>query len=72
MGALRIITTIVMAIFFINVVIRLIKGEMKVAAWKNGTITNEDGTKLRLKNSRSLRLSFGFLVIAMAIFLASK
>jgi hypothetical protein len=72
MGALKIIAAIIMAIFFINIVSRLIMGEIKVAAWKNGTITNEDGTKLRLRNTRSLRLSFVFLAIAMAIFLFSE
>jgi hypothetical protein len=72
MGALRIIAAIMMAIFFINIIRRLILGEIKVAAWKKGTITNDDGAKLRLSSSRSLRLSFGFLIIAMGIFLVSK
>jgi len=61
-----------MGIFMINIVRKLIMGEIKVAAWKKGTITNDDGTKLRLNSSRSLRLSFGFLVIAMAIFFISE
>ena len=72
MGSLRIIATIIMAIFAVNIVRRLIAGEIKVAAWKNGAITNEDGAKLRLSNSRSLRFSFGFLVVAMAAFFFSK
>jgi len=72
MGALRIIALIVMAIFLINIVRKLVMGEIKVAAWKKGTITNDDGTKFRLSSSRSLRLSFGFLFIAMAIFLFSE
>ncbi len=61
-----------MAVFLINIVKRLIVGEIKVAAWKKGTITNDDGTTLRLRSSRSLRLSFGFLIIAMAFFLFSQ
>ena len=72
MGALRIIAAIVMAILFINIISRLIMGEIKVAAWKKGTITNDDGAKLILSSSRSLRLSFGFLAIAMVTFLVSK
>jgi ABC-type uncharacterized transport system permease subunit len=72
MGALKIIAAIMMAIIFINIIRKLILGEIKVAAWKKGTITNDDGAKLRLSSSRSLRLSFGFLVIAMAIFLFTK
>jgi hypothetical protein len=72
MGALRIIAAIMMAILFINIIRRLILGEIKVAAWRKGTITNDDGTKLRLSSSRSLRFSFGFLVIAMTIFLFSE
>jgi hypothetical protein len=72
MGALRIIATSIMAIFLINIVRKLIMGEIKVAAWKKGTITNDDGMKLRLSSSRSLRLSFGFLIIAMAIFFFSE
>ena len=72
MGALRIIAAIIMALFFINILRKLIMGEIKVAAWKNGTITNDDGLKLRRSSARSFRLSFGFLLIAMAIFLFSK
>jgi len=68
MGALRIIATIVMALFAINIVRKLIMGEIKVVAWKNGTITDEDGATLRQKNARSLRFSFGFLILAMAAF----
>ncbi len=72
MGALKIIAASIMAIFFLNIVIRLIMGEIKVAAWKKGTITNDDGLKLRQRSTRSLRLSFGFLVIAMATYMFSK
>ncbi len=72
MGALRIIAAAVMAILLINIIARLIMGEIKVAAWKKGTITNDDGAKLRRSSSRSLRLSFGFLVIAMVVFLVAK
>jgi hypothetical protein len=72
MGALRIIATVIMAVFFINIVRKLIIGEIKVGAWKNGTITNEDGAILELKSARSLRLNFGFLVIAMAAFLFAE
>jgi len=72
MGALKIVATIVMGIFFINIVRRLIMGEIKVAAWKNGTITDEDGTRLRLSSSRSLWRNFGFLVIAMLTFIFSE
>jgi hypothetical protein len=72
MGALKIIAAIIMAILLINIIGRLILGEIKVAAWKKGTITNDDGARLRLSSARSLRLSFGFLVIAMVIFLVSK
>jgi len=68
MGALRIIATIIMAIFAVNIVRKLILGEIKVTAWKKGEITNEDGARLRLRNSRSLKLSFGLLLIAMAAF----
>jgi len=68
MGALRIIATIVMALFAINIVRKLIMGELKVVAWKNGTITDEDGATLRQKNARSLRFSFSFLILAMAAF----
>ena len=71
MGALRIIAVIIMVLFMINIVRKLIMGEIKVAAWKKGTITNDDGTKLRISSSRSLRLSFGFLIIAMAVFFFS-
>jgi hypothetical protein len=72
MGALKIIAAVMMASFFINAVRRLIMGEIKVAAWKNGTITDEDGQKARRSYSRSLRLSLGFLVIAMGIFLLTE
>ena len=72
MGALKIVATIVMGIFFINIVRRLIMGEIKVAAWKNGSITDEDGTRLRLSSSRSLWRNFGFLVIAMLTFIFSE
>ena len=72
MGALKIIAAILMAILLINIIRKLILGEIKVAAWKKGTITNDDGAKLILSSSRSLRLSFGFLVIAMVTFLVSK
>jgi hypothetical protein len=72
MGVAKIIAAIIMAIFFLNIVGKLILGELKVAAWKNGTITNEDGKNLRLKSLRSLRLSFGFLVVAMAVFLLTE
>ncbi len=71
MGALRIIAAIIMAIFTINIVRGLIVGESKVAAWKKGAITDQDGAKLRLRFSRSLRFSFGFLVLAMAAFFFS-
>jgi hypothetical protein len=72
MGALKVIAAIIMAILLINIIGRLILGEIKVAAWKKGTITNDDGARLRLSSARSLRLSFGFLVIAMVIFLIAK
>jgi hypothetical protein len=72
MGALRIIAALIMAILFINIIKGLIMGEIKVAAWKKGTITNDDGTKIRLRSSRSLRISFGLLLVAMAIFLFSE
>jgi hypothetical protein len=71
MGALKIIASIVIVVSVLNIVRRLIMGEIKVAAWKRGTITNDDGAKLRLSNSRSLGFSFGFLVISMIIFLVS-
>jgi hypothetical protein len=69
MGALRIIAAFIMAILFINIIRGLIMGEIKVAAWKKGAITNDDGTKIRLRSSRSLRISLGFLLVAMAVFL---
>jgi large-conductance mechanosensitive channel len=72
MGAIKIIAAVMMASFFINIVRRLIMGEIKVAAWKNGTITDEDGQKVKRNYSRSLRLSLGFLVVAMGIFLLSE
>jgi hypothetical protein len=72
MGALRIIAAVIMAILLINIVGRLIMGEIRVAAWKRGAITNDDGTRLRLRSSRSFRLSFGFLLIAMAVFFFSQ
>ena len=72
MGALKIIATVIMTIFFLNIVRKLILGEIKVAAWKNGTITNEDGAKLKMKSARALRLNFGFLVVAMATFLFAE
>ena len=72
MGALRIIAAIIMAFFFLKIVGRLITGEIKVAAWKKGTITNDDGIKLKLLSTRSLRISFAFLVIAMSIFIFSE
>jgi ABC-type uncharacterized transport system permease subunit len=72
MGALKIIATILMALFAINIIRKLITGEIRVFAWRNGTITNEDGSKLRLKSARSLRFSFGFLIIAMAAFFLSE
>ncbi len=72
MGALRIIVTVIMTILLVNIVARLISGEIKVAAWKKGTITNDDGLKLRLRSAKSLRLSLGFLLVAMAVFLFSE
>jgi hypothetical protein len=72
MGSLKIIAIVVMIVSVFNILRRLIMGEIKVAAWKKGTITNDDGAKLRLSNSRSLWFSFGFLVSAMIIFLVSK
>ncbi len=72
MGVIKIIATVVMAILLINILGRLIRGEIKVAAWKKGTITNDDGTRLRLSSSRSLRLSLGFMAVAMAIFLFAE
>lgn len=72
MGALKIIATVIMTIFILNIVRKLILGEIKVAAWKNGTITNEDGAKLKIKSARALRLNFGFLVVAMATFLFAE
>jgi hypothetical protein len=72
MGALKIIATVIMTIFFLNIVRKLILGEIKVAAWKNGTITNEDGAKLKINSARALRLNFGFLVVAMATFLFAE
>ena len=72
MGALKVIAAILMAILLSNIIGRLIMGEIKVTAWKKGTITNDDGARLSLSSSRSLWLSFGFLVIAMVIFLVSK
>jgi hypothetical protein len=72
MGALKIIATVIMTIFFLNIVRKLILGEIKVAGWKNGIITDEDGAKLRLSSARSLRMSFGFLIAAMAIFLFAE
>jgi hypothetical protein len=71
MGALKIMASIFMVVSVLNIVRRLIMGEIKVAAWKKGTITNEDGAKLRLSNSRSICFSFGFLMPAMIIFLVS-
>ena len=72
MGALKIIATVIMTIFFLNIVSKLVIGEIKVAAWKNGTITNEDGVKLKLRSARALRLSFGVLVAAMTTFLFAE
>jgi hypothetical protein len=72
MGAIRIIATVIMMILFINIVTRLIMGEIKVAAWKKGTITNDDGIRLRLRSAQSLRLSLGVLLVAMAVFLFSE
>jgi hypothetical protein len=72
MGALKIIATVIMTIFFLNIVRKLILGEIKMAAWKNGTITNEDGAKLKIRSAKDLRLNFGFLVVAMATFLFAE
>ena len=71
MGAAKIIMILVMAVLVFNIVRRLVIGEIKVSSWRKGEITNDDGTKLRRSNSRSLWLSFVFLVIAMVIFLTS-
>jgi uncharacterized membrane protein YraQ (UPF0718 family) len=71
MGALRIIAAVIMAIFAANIIRRLIKGEFQVAAWRKGTMTNDDGGRHRLSSSRSLRFSFGFLLVSMAVFFLS-
>ncbi len=72
MGALKIIAACIMAILFINIIRGLIMGEIKVAAWKKGTITNDDGTRLRLRSSRSLRISLALLLVSMTVFLFAE
>ncbi len=72
MGALKIIAACIMAILFINIIRGLIMGEIKVAAWRKGTITNDDGTRLRLRSSRSLRISLALLLVSMTVFLFAE